>query len=585
MILDSNLIVSSIREELEKHSFIRRDKLLIDSVYKILSSYFLNKKKYVICELPTGSGKTIIGMLTFFCYRNILKKMQFDDDRMTSYFLTSSKILQDQIERDINRFNLDEDMYLLEGVSNYLCTKLTEETEKPVTYDKRPCRNVKTPWPCFDTCPYKVARITTAETDCAVFNYAYFLNIMRGNFNPFFKERHLTIADECHLLPDIVCNMFNIELTPFIFNGIKSNVTAFQNYYGNNSQVATVLESIGNIMNIFQSVKLSNLNCLKYLETFALLFYSITEQLKELSKHYGDGKDFQTLFEPMFTKYDEELKDYVAKINGIIDMIKSRPEDLFIENEQNKYIIRDLCEHRMVKEHFLSKINHGLFMSATIGNADEFAELMGMEQHEYTVLKASSNFDFSASPIFVCESGKLSFNEFQNNIDKVLSDAFKICEEYAGFKGVIHTGTFAISQKLEEQVPDELRERFVFYDSTNREDKISYFIKSTEDKILVGPSLYEGLDLKDDLCRFQILVKVPYSALNRYIRVKMDRYPFWYQRNCNEKIIQAIGRSNRHKDDWSHIYLLDSVFKRIVLYLNDSITSRLKKKKISGKSR
>ena len=115
MVINESLIVESIKTELDKHPFIKRNKLLIESVYKILHAYFIQHKKYIICEFPTGSGKTIIGLLTFFCYRNILEKMETSADETYAYFLTSSKILQDQIERDINNFGLHSDMSLLKG--------------------------------------------------------------------------------------------------------------------------------------------------------------------------------------------------------------------------------------------------------------------------------------------------------------------------------------------------------------------------------------------------------------------------------------------------------------------------------------
>lgn len=581
MIVNESLIVESIKTELDKHPFIKRNKLLIESVYKILHAYFIQHKKYIICEFPTGSGKTIIGLLTFFCYRNILEKMETSADETYAYFLTSSKILQDQIERDINNFGLHSDMSLLKGLANYQCTKLTKELGKPVFYDKRPCRSLSgealAKLDCFATCPYKVARLEASESDCAVFNYAYFLNIMRSEFNPFFSIRPLTIADECHLLPDIVCNMFNFELTPYIFNGMMSNINAFQNYFGASSDSKYILDRIDWIIKGFQMVKLTKANCWDKLSKFKADFTNIEKSLESLINNYKESPDFRDLFESTFGKYQEQLSDYSARISVILQIIKDRPEDLFIENEVAKYVVRDLSEHRTVRDNFLSKIDRGLFMSATIGNAKEFAELMGMEPNDYLIITAPSTFDFSKSPIYLCNSGKLSYAEFDKNIDKVLSDMLRICMKHKGERGVIHTGTFNITNKIQELVVREgIEERFIFYDSSNREQAIQTFINSKDDKILVGPSLYEGLDLKDDMCRFQILVKVPYTSLTKYIRAKMDRYPFWYQRNCNEKIIQAIGRSNRHTNDWSVIYLLDSLFNRVAFDLNDSITSRLK---------
>ena len=40
---------------------------------------------------------------------------------------------------------------------------------------------------------------------------------------------------------------------------------------------------------------------------------------------------------------------------------------------------------------------------------------------------------------------------------------------------------------------------------------------------------------------------------------KIKRYPFYYERETLEKLQQAIGRTNRNKDDWSITYMMDSM--------------------------
>ena len=78
--------------------------------------------------------------------------------------------------------------------------------------------------------------------------------------------------------------------------------------------------------------------------------------------------------------------------------------------------------------------------------------------------------------------------------------------------------------------------------------------------MLISPSVHTGLDLKGELSRFQILVKVPYPSLgDRWIRKKqtLDGGK-WYRWQTVLKTVQAYGRSVRSKDDWAKTYLLDS---------------------------
>ena len=83
--------------------------------------------------------------------------------------------------------------------------------------------------------------------------------------------------------------------------------------------------------------------------------------------------------------------------------------------------------------------------------------------------------------------------------------------------------------------------------------------KSSKPTVLISPSLYLGVDLKDNFSRFQIIVKVPYADLtDRKISVMKQRDPNWYTWNAILKLIQAYGRSIRSKEDFANTYILDS---------------------------
>jgi Rad3-related DNA helicase len=87
-------------------------------------------------------------------------------------------------------------------------------------------------------------------------------------------------------------------------------------------------------------------------------------------------------------------------------------------------------------------------------------------------------------------------------------------------------------------------------------------ISSKKPTILVSPSMTEGIDLYDELSRFQIIVKVPFPYLgDNFIKTKMNRVPGWYEWETAKTIIQASGRSVRHDEDYTMTYILDSDMK------------------------
>ncbi|MGC2574851.1 MAG: helicase C-terminal domain-containing protein, partial [Candidatus Nitrosopolaris sp.] len=70
-----------------------------------------------------------------------------------------------------------------------------------------------------------------------------------------------------------------------------------------------------------------------------------------------------------------------------------------------------------------------------------------------------------------------------------------------------------------------------------------------------------GLDLKDELSRFQVITKVPYPSLgDRWINEKRRRNEQWYKWQTALKLVQGYGRSVRSKEDWAATYVLDSAF-------------------------
>ena len=73
----------------------------------------------------------------------------------------------------------------------------------------------------------------------------------------------------------------------------------------------------------------------------------------------------------------------------------------------------------------------------------------------------------------------------------------------------------------------------------------------------------EGIDLRDDLSRFQVICKIPYPYLgDKLIRKKMNKWKWWYPLQTAKTIIQAIGRSVRSKDDYATTYILDEDWDR-----------------------
>jgi len=88
-----------------------------------------------------------------------------------------------------------------------------------------------------------------------------------------------------------------------------------------------------------------------------------------------------------------------------------------------------------------------------------------------------------------------------------------------------------------------------------------------EIKCIVSPSMMSGIDLKDDLSRFAIILKIPYPNISsNKIKSRQRSNRDWYDWKTIVDIIQTYGRTVRSEDDYSDTFILDSSLSDILKY-------------------
>jgi len=69
----------------------------------------------------------------------------------------------------------------------------------------------------------------------------------------------------------------------------------------------------------------------------------------------------------------------------------------------------------------------------------------------------------------------------------------------------------------------------------------------------------EGIDLKGDLSKFQIICKIPYPYLgDPIVKKRMNKNKGWYALQTAKSIVQSCGRSVRNETDEAVTYILDN---------------------------
>jgi Rad3-related DNA helicase len=94
-----------------------------------------------------------------------------------------------------------------------------------------------------------------------------------------------------------------------------------------------------------------------------------------------------------------------------------------------------------------------------------------------------------------------------------------------------------------------------------------------DNSVMISAGTSTGLDLKDDLARFQIIVKMPYPSLgDKQIKRRFELTPEYYSYLTALTLMQTYGRGIRHEEDFAATYILDSDFGRF-LHFNKKMLS------------
>lgn len=478
--------------------------------------------KYLLIEAPVGSGKSYLGITYSLYLDSILKQTP----QQGSFILTPQRILQEQYENVFQNNPLINSASLY-GKSNYSC--LPKKTTCEIGSIVKP--------KCSD-CPHTKAKMKAQKANAVVLNYK--LALTSFAYTTTFKKRNLIVFDECHTLEDHLVD--------------------------------------------FDAVRFTEWRCTKYQIPFQLhktiplvLTWVTTTYLPKL---IDVAKKLEYEIEPLFDKAGTDLTrseiNKIREYNGLQEHIDETHQLILtpigeIEKEyvlvwdkssmQFKRLTGQYSFHKYVTP-FADKF---LFMSSTILDKDGFCEDLGIPPNETSFISLNSEFPPENRPVFFIPQMKVNYQwnapERKNERVKLLNSIKQVLEIHNNDTGIIHTGNFEIAKWLTQELATNTTHQIYQHNPDVGDDRnavINGFIGDSRPSVLISPSSTEGLDLKDDLGRFAIFVKVPYGNLgDQWIKRRMDLSNRWYQRKALINIIQGGGRVVRSEHDWGVVYILD----------------------------
>ena len=606
---------------------------IVSIIYNILnydendsSDNILNNiKRHQCIEAPTGSGKSIMLIVA----ASILAEYYNKD----SYILCSDLSLFKQYEDFILKMNLIQIGYIKGQTGNYKCDLANCE------YRNAPCKIKKVSYhtlfndtiargigfPCAKKCEYIIARKRASNAHVIITtyqNYLYSVATEEGQNNKALKNTHeILFCDECHNIPNIVQCKFtptvsydllkHIEHTlNFIldnkdveFKDYKGEITTFAILYKLKNKTIKytnkVLKEYKKLIDYIIDYKIDKNNKNSYIN----IYNKIVELEAELSFFYDVSKNIQLYIKEQVEKelipdYNK-WREYYAETNYWANYMCYLHDFMTAIDETDfNYIIKTPIEYKdnikdniinkgcnlqcaredvIIQKHIFDTCNHVVMTSATIGSKSTICENFGTNNIEF--INIPSTFDFNNCPIYVNPRNKLNYSNKAKSLPNILKQVEQILNGYNSVHGIIQTGNYEVMNYVINNIKEKYKKRLLYYNNTSEKREILEKFKNNTNSVLIGPSLFEGIDLPDDLCRFIIIMKVPYPCLgDELVQRKIELFPTWYNSQTSNYIIQGIGRGVRNKTDWAHTYILDGCFSYLYNITKQQYSSELQKR-------
>ena len=426
----------------------------------------------------------------------------------------------------------------------------------------------------------------------SIFNYSIFLAFLPYN-KCLISERELLVLDEGHLLETEIVKFRGLSISKRRWKRYIANLEIIDYGYDDIERWIDFLIDLESKM----LVATDNSSVVQLLALERKIKYDYcNDDSKKISRTNRENKKKIISASEIFVSDYEIEKKYAFDENNIsknpsknlgeelaVDAIKdterlTRTINSILSNPKN-WIISDIRKddnYRVEKvelkpldiasycKPIFEKGSKVLIMSATILNNKAFCKSIGLDLENVRFIQVKSDFPVEHRTIYPLNIAYLNYSNLQSiEIKSKISKAVdNLMSMYKNYKGIIHTTSYDQLTFIKENISKENARRLLITDPEMQRDEVIFqHTSTTKPTVLISPSLHTGLDLKDDLSRFQIITKVPYpSKGDRWTNAKRELDEEWYYWQTALRLIQAYGRSIRSKEDWAKTYILDSAF-------------------------
>ena len=384
---------------------------IIDIIYNILNPDTENTNGCQIIEAPTGSGKSIINIISACvlaeCYG------------LRSYILASDLYLWQQYYDFIQaNMILREKIGCLKGkLGNYKCRRNNEDLSAAE------CKMAGLSWAslyssdtakkhgfdCAKNCKYIKERKHALKTQVTLMTYQLYSLIVDGNNEddkvPVFDVRDVIFCDECHNIPSIV----QMQMSPTIKYSDSSHLFNIYNYANRNGldlfedvkekmidknllekypTIDKLKEDWETLWNTASNYKNDNdtdyNNILQILKYFTQFEVTINQICDDIMKRIKENSIVTKEDMDIYKECDHVLK-YLGPLYQFTNIINITGKKYFVKQINIKEEEISNIEYHCAKEDFLvyltilTKTRFKVMVSATVGDQESYEDSIGIK--------------------------------------------------------------------------------------------------------------------------------------------------------------------------------------------------------------
>ncbi|QLG60855.1 helicase C-terminal domain-containing protein [Halorarum salinum] len=483
---------------------------------------FADGNDVVLVRAPTGSGKSLLARSVAGAARTVEESTP---SQATGAYYTTPQVSQlDDVAED----DLLEDLNVIRGKSNYACILPGEETT-PV--NRAPCARQRG-YDCSvkHRCPYYSDRAIASNRPIAAMTLAYFMQTAGSEV---FRKRDVVVIDEAHGLAEWAEMYATIELKPRTVP-VWDDVTVPD---VNDHEVGPVERTA----------------------RFADQLVGVCERAKDDLLAKGD-------LTPEEAARRDRLQELRSELNWFLEDYRDRDSATTWvvdqpDGEGGELAIKPLDPEKYLRHTVWDRGNKFCLLSATILNKDAFCRQVGLTPDRVALVDVEHTFPVENRPLYDATQGKMTYEHRDETVPKVARLCLRLMAEHPDEKGLIHAHSYAIAGRLAEKFGEfGVRARVRTHEREDRDVQLEEWKASPDPEVFVSVKMEEALDLKGDLCRWQVLCKAPYlnTGDSRVARRLEEGQWAWYHRAALRTVIQACGRVVRAPDDHGATYLADS---------------------------